>query len=40
MLFLGGGGGVGLSSGTQSPSPNLLYVSLKVEGAFSGLLLL
>ena len=39
MLFFGGGGGVGLSSGTLSPSPNLLYISLNVEGAFSGLLL-
>ena len=36
----GGWGGVGLSSGTLSPSPNLLYISLNIEGAFSGLLVL
>ena len=43
MLFFGGGGGGGgvrLSSGTLSPSPNLLYISLNIEGAFSGLLVL
>ena len=41
MLFWrGGGGGVGLSLGTPSPSPNLLYISLNIEGAFSGLLVL
>ena len=37
MLFWRRGGGE-VSSGTLSPSPNLLHISLNVEGAFSGLL--